>query len=380
MEQWLKDEHMALEGTVRAFCEREVRPFCRDWEREGMIPLSLLKKTGELGLMGVCVPPEFGGSGMDTLSYAISIRELGKADPSLGLTIAAHNSLCTGHILTWGNEEQKKKYLPGLATGDKLGAWCLTEAGSGSDASSLKTKAEKCENGWVIDGNKMFITQGSTADIYVILARTGRLEENNRISAFIAEKGFPGIHVGKKMEKLGMRASDTSEVIFEDLFIPRDNLLGKEGQGFWNTLDILTGGRISIAALSVGIGEGALREAVNYSNERVQFGKKLSQFQAIREMIATMATELEAAWLLTMKAALLRDRGKPHVKESSIAKLFASETTMRATIKCVQILGGYGYMEEYPVEKYMRDAKLCEIGEGTSEIQRLVISKQLLKD
>ncbi len=380
MERWFKDEHIALEGTVRAFCEREVRPFCRDWEREGTIPISLLKKTGELGLMGICVPPEFGGSGMDTLSYAISIRELGKADPSLGLTIAAHNSLCTGHILTWGNEEQKKKYLPGLATGEKLGAWCLTEAGSGSDASSLKTKAEKGENGWVINGNKMFITQGSIADIYVILARTGRLEENNRISAFIGEKGFPGLHVGKKMEKLGMRASDTAEVVFEDLFIPRENLLGREGQGFWNTLDILTGGRISIAALSVGIGQGALREAINYSNERVQFGKKLSQFQAIREMIATMATELEAAWLLTMKAAVLRDRGKPHVKESSIAKLFASEATMRATIKCVQILGGYGYMEEYPVEKYMRDAKLCEIGEGTSEIQRLVISKQLLKD
>ncbi len=375
----MREEHLVLARSVRAFCEREVVPFSREWEREGRIPAEVMRKAGHLGLMGVCVPPEYGGAGMDSLAYAIVVKELGKADGSLGLTVASHNSLCVGHILTAGNEEQKKKYLPSLAKGEKMGAWCLTEPGSGSDASSMKTRARKVPGGWKINGSKMFITQGSTGDVYVILALTDREKGKDGITAFLAEGGTPGLVSGRKLEKLGMRASDTAELFFEDLFVPDEGVLGDVGAGFRDTLRILSGGRISIAALAVGLGQGALEESLRYSSERTQFGVPISTFESVQWMISDMATEIDAAWLLTLHASSLKDRGYPYVKEASMAKLYASEAAMRATLKGVQIFGGYGYTEEYRVEKLLRDAKLCEIGEGTSEIQRMIISKKVMK-
>ncbi len=379
MEFKLKDEHLALEQMVADFCKKEVLPNARKWDEEERIPGEILQKLGELGLLGVCIPEEYGGAGMDTISYAIAVKEIGSADGSLGLTVASHNSLCSGHVLIAGNEEQKKKYLPDLASGRRMGAWCLTEPNSGSDAASMKTKAEKVDGGWKINGTKMFITQGSIGGIYVLLAVSDREKGKDGITAFVVPRETEGLSVGKKLKKLGMRASDTAEVIFEDMFVPDENVLGEVGSGFRDTLKVLNGGRISIAALSVGIGMGAMREAIAYSKERQQFGKPISNFQAIQWMIADCMTRLEAAWLLTLRAAFLKDSGKPFVRESSMAKLFASEAAMDATVKAVQIHGGYGYTEEYSVEKFMRDAKLCEIGEGTSEVQRIIISKQLLR-
>ncbi|RMG57625.1 MAG: acyl-CoA dehydrogenase [Deltaproteobacteria bacterium] len=375
----LREEHLALEQMVREFTKKEVIPHAREWDEKGEIPSEVIRKVGDLGLFGVCIPEEYGGAGMDTISYAIAVKEIGAGDGSLGLTVASHNSLCSGHILHAGSEEQKKRFLPRLASGEVLGAWCLTEPNSGSDAASMKTRAEKVEGGWKLNGSKMFITQGSIGGVYVILAVTDREKGKDGITAFVAEKGTEGLIVGKKLKKLGMRASDTAEVVFEDLFLPDDAVLGEEGKGFWDTLSVLNGGRISIAALSVGIGMGAMREAINYAKERQQFGQPIANFQAIQWMIADAMTRLEAAWLLTLRAAFLKDAGKPFVREASMAKLFASEASMDATIKAVQIHGGYGYTEEYSVEKFMRDAKLCEIGEGTSEIQRIVISKQLIR-
>lgn len=375
----LDDEHRALEHTLREFCKKEVRPFAGEWERSGEIPKEIVGKLGSLGLMGVCIPEEYGGVGMNTISYAIAIKEIASADGSLALMLASHNSLCAGHILLSGTEAQKSQYLPLLSSGEKLGAWCLTEPGSGSDAAAMRSKAERAPGGWKINGTKMFITQGSSADIYILLAVTDRDKGKGGITAFIAERDNRGLNPGKKLDKLGMRASDTAEVVFEEMFLPDDKVLGKAGGGFFDTLNVLSGGRISIAALAVGIAAGAVRESVKYARERQQFGKPISNFQAVQWMIADISTEIEAAWMLTLKAAYLKDAGKKYTKEASMAKLYASETAMKATVKAVQIHGGYGYIEDYPVERYMRDAKLCEIGEGTSEMQRIVIAKDLIK-
>ncbi len=375
----LDDEHISLEHTLREFCKKEVLPSAGEWERSGEIPKEIVGKLGSLGLMGVCIPEEYGGVGMDTISYAIAIKEIASADGSLALMLASHNSLCAGHILLSGTEAQKSQYLPLLSSGEKLGAWCLTEPGSGSDAAAMRSKAERAPGGWKINGTKMFITQGSSADIYILLAVTDRDKGKGGITAFIAERDNRGLNPGKKLDKLGMRASDTAEVVFEEMFLPDDKVLGKAGGGFFDTLNVLSGGRISIAALAVGIAAGAVRESVKYARERQQFGKPISNFQAVQWMIADISTEIEAAWMLTLKAAYLKDAGKKYTKEASMAKLYASETAMKATVKAVQIHGGYGYIEDYPVERYMRDAKLCEIGEGTSEMQRIVIAKDLIK-
>lgn len=375
----LKDEDRALKQMLQDFCRKEILPHAGKWESDGEIPSEIITKLGSLGLMGICVPHEFGGPGMTMVSYAIAVKEIACADGSLALTVASHNSLCIGHILHAATKRQKEIYLPPLARGEQLGAWCLTEAGSGSDAFSMRTQASRVDGGWLLNGTKLFITQGAKGDVYVVLAVTDKEKGKEGITAFIVEKGTSGLSVGKKMDKLGMRASDTAEVIFQDLFVSDENVLGEVNKGFSDVLSVLTGGRISIAALSVGLGTGAMRESMEYAKQRFQFGAPISEFQAIKTMVADMATEIDASWLLTLKAAFMRDAGLSCTKESSMAKLFASEAAMRATIKSLQIFGGYGYTEDYPLERFMRDAKLCEIGEGTSEIQRIVISKQLLK-
>jgi alkylation response protein AidB-like acyl-CoA dehydrogenase len=316
---------------------------------------------------------------MDTIGYAIIVEELAKGDGSLGLTVASHNSLCTAHILAFGSESMRRKYLPGLASGKMLGAWALTEPGSGSDSLNMRTKAEWKGDRWILNGSKMFITQGSVGSVYVILAMTDKGKGRDGVTAFLVEGGAKGLIVGKKLDKLGMRSSDTAELVFEDLEVRPGNVIGEVNSGFRDTMRNLAGGRISIAALSVGIGLGALAEAISYVKERKQFGQPISEFQAIQWMAADMATELEASELLTFRAAYLKDAGKPYVQEAAMAKLFASEAAMRATIKAVQMLGGYGYIREYPVERFMRDAKLCEIGEGTSEVQRLIIARRLVR-
>jgi alkylation response protein AidB-like acyl-CoA dehydrogenase len=316
---------------------------------------------------------------MDTVSYAVAVEEISKGDGSLGLTVASHNSLCTAHILGFGSEAVKRKYLPELASGRSLGAWGLTEAGSGSDSLGMRTKAEWRKDRWVINGSKMFITQGNVAGVYVILAVTDREKRKDGVTAFVFPAGTKGLSVGRTLHKLGMRSSDTAELVFEDLEVGPDAVVGQVNSGFRDTMENLAGGRISIAALSVGIGLGAMREALAYSKERVQFGRAVSEFQAIQGMFADMGTELEAAELMTFRAAALKDAGRPHVREAAMAKLFASEAAMRATIKAVQVFGGYGYTQEYPAERYMRDAKLCEIGEGTSEVQRIIIARDLIR-
>ena len=379
MEFAFSPEHVSLREMVSSFVDKEVRPQARGWDEEGKFPSETVAMLGELGLMGAMVPEEYGGSGMDTVGYAIIVEEIGKGDGSLGLTVASHNSLCTAHILAFGSESMRKKYLPELASGRKLGAWALTEPGSGSDSLDMRTKAEWKGDRWVINGSKMFITQGSVGSIYVILAVTDKAKGRDGVTAFIVEAGTKGLVVGKKLDKLGMRSSDTSELVFEDLEVRPGNVIGEVNSGFRDTMRNLAGGRISIAALAVGIGLGAMAEAAAYARERKQFDQPVSGFQAIRVMFADMATELEASELLTFRAAYLKDAGEPYVQEAAMAKLFASEAAMRATIKAVQILGGYGYVSEYPVERFMRDAKLCEIGEGTSEIQRLIIARRLIR-
>ena len=379
MEFAFSPEHVSLREMVSSFVDKEVRPQARGWDEEGKFPSETVAMLGELGLMGAMVPEEYGGSGMDTVGYAIIVEEIGKGDGSLGLTVASHNSLCTAHILAFGSESMRKKYLPELASGRKLGAWALTEPGSGSDSLDMRTKAEWKGDRWVINGSKMFITQGSVGSIYVILAVTDKAKGRDGVTAFLVEAGTKGLVVGKKLDKLGMRSSDTSELVFEDLEVRPGNVIGEVNSGFRDTMRNLAGGRISIAALAVGIGLGAMAEAAAYARERKQFDQPVSGFQAIRVMFADMATELEASELLTFRAAYLKDAGEPYVQEAAMAKLFASEAAMRATIKAVQILGGYGYVSEYPVERFMRDAKLCEIGEGTSEIQRLIIARRLIR-
>jgi alkylation response protein AidB-like acyl-CoA dehydrogenase len=365
---------------VREFAEREIAPNVMKWDEESVFPMDVVKELGKLGIMGVLFPTEYGGAGLGYVEYVLAIEELSRVDGSVGIIVAAHNSLCSNHIFTVGNEEQKKKYIPKLATGEFIGAWGLTEPGSGSDAGSARATAVKKGNKWVLNGTKTFITNGSYADVMVVVAVTDRTVKTHGLSAFIVEKGTKGFRPGKKENKLGLRASDTAELIFEDCEIAESNLLGKEGDGFIDSMHVLDGGRISIAALSLGIGQGAYEAALKYSKERKQFGRAIGEFQAIQWKLADMATELDAARLLTMRAADMKDKGMKTTQESSMAKLFASEVAVRCANESVQIHGGYGFIKDYPAEKFYRDVKLCTIGEGTSEIQRLVIARQLLKD
>jgi hypothetical protein len=376
----LNDEQKQLRGEIRDFAEREIRDNVMTWDEESKFPLEIVKQLGKMGVMGAIFPAEYGGAGLGYVEYVIAVEELSRVDGSVGIIVAAHNSLCSNHIYVAGTEEQKKKYIPKLATGEFIGAWGLTEPGSGSDAGSARTTAVRKGDKWVLNGTKTFITNGSYADVMVVVAVTDRKVKTHGLSAFIVEKGTKGFRPGKKENKLGLRASDTAEMIFEDCEIPAENLLGKEGDGFIDSMRVLDGGRISIAALSLGIGQGAYECALKYSKERKQFGKPIAEFQAIQWKLADMATELEAARLLTMRAADMKDKGMKTTQESSMAKLYASEVAVRCANESVQIHGGYGFIKDYPAEKYYRDVKLCTIGEGTSEIQRLVIARQLLKD
>jgi alkylation response protein AidB-like acyl-CoA dehydrogenase len=376
----LNDEQLHLKKSVREFAAREIAPHVMQWDEAGEFPLSTVKELGKLGLMGAIFPPEYGGAGMGYVEYVCAIEELSRVDGSVGIIVAAHTSLCTNHIFLAGNEVQKKKYVSKLATGDFIGAWGLTEPSSGSDAGSARMTATRAKSGWLLNGTKTFITNGRYADVAVVLAVTDRTAHTHGLSAFVVEKDTKGFRAGKKENKLGLRASDTSELIFEDCFLPAENLLGSEGNGFIDAMRVLDGGRISIAALSLGMAEGAYEAALKYSKERHQFGKAISEFQAIQWKLADMATEIEAAKLLTLRAASMKDAGMKTTQESSMAKLYASEVAVRCANEGVQIHGGYGFIKDYPAEKFYRDVKLCTIGEGTSEIQRLVIARQLLKD
>jgi alkylation response protein AidB-like acyl-CoA dehydrogenase len=378
MDLRLSEEQALLRRTVREFAEAEIRPHVMEWDETQQFPMDLLPKLAALGLTGITYDERYGGSGMSAVDYCICIEELARVCPAIALSVAAHNGLCTSHIAQFGNDAQKDQYLPRLVRGEVLGAWGLTEAGAGSDAAGMRTTAVKQGNCWTINGAKTFITHGRIGGVMVVIAVTDRSKDHRGISAFIVEHGTPGMSAGKKEDKLGMRASDTSEVIFENCRVPAANLLGEEGQGFINTLQVLDAGRIGIAALSVGLAQGAYEAARNYAKERRQFGQPLSAFQAIQWKLADNATRIEAARLLTYRAAHLRDRGSRTTRESSMAKLFASEAAVKAADDCVQIHGGYGFVKDYPAEKYFRDVKLLTIGEGTSEIQRLVIARQLL--
>ncbi len=364
---------------VRDFGAREIKPFMMEWDEKQEFPLPLFRKLGELGLMGVLVPHEYGGSGFGYMEYVTAISELSKIDGSIGLSMAAHNSLCTGHILQFANEEQKQRYLPKLATAEWIGAWGLTEPNTGSDAGNMRTVAIKDGDYYVINGAKNFITHGKSGDVAVVIVRTGEVGDSHGMTAFIIEKGTPGFSAGKKENKLGMRASETAELIFTDCRIHKSQMMGNEGDGFVQSLKVLDGGRISIAALSLGIAMGAFEAALKYSKERHQFNQPISAFQGISFKLAEMATKIEAASLLTYRAADLKNKGKSVNKESAMAKLYASEIAVEIATEGVQIFGGYGYTKDYPAEKYYRDAKLCTIGEGTSEIQKLVISRSILK-
>ena len=379
MEFELTEEQRILQQTVRNFANDYILPGIRERDAKAEFPAKIIEELGRLGFMGVLIPEAYGGAGMDALSLAIIIEELARVDGSVAITVAAHNSLCTNHIYTFGTEEQRRKYVVPLASGKKLGAWSLTEPNAGSDASSIETTAVLSEDKWVLNGTKIFVSQGSTADIYVVMAVTDRSKGKQGISAFVIEKGTPGLSVGKKEDKLGLRTSDTASIILEDCCLSWDSLLGEINGGYQDVLKILDGGRIGIGAMAVGIGRAALEESMEYAKKRVQFGKPIADFQAIQWMLADMATELDAARLLVYKAAYLKTRGLPYTKEASQAKLFASEAGMRAATKAVQIFGGHGYIKDYPVERFFRDVKICEIGEGTSEIQRLIISRELLK-
>jgi alkylation response protein AidB-like acyl-CoA dehydrogenase len=375
----LNDEQLHLKKTVREFAATEIAPNVMKWDEAAEFPLATIKELGKLGLLGVIFPHEYGGAGMGYVEYVTAIEELSRVDGSVGIIVAAHTSLCSNHIFLAGNETQKKKYVSKLATGEFIGAWGLTEPSSGSDAGSARMTASKAKGGWVLNGTKTFITNGHYADVIVAIAVTDKAAHTHGLSAFVLEKDTKGFRPGKKENKLGLRASDTSELIFEDCFVPADSLLGKEGDGFIDAMRILDGGRISIAALSMGIGQGAFECALKYAKQRKQFGQAISEFQAIQWKLADMATELDAARLLTLHSASLKDAGKKSTQESSMAKLYASEVAVRCANESVQIHGGYGFIKDYPAEKFYRDVKLCTIGEGTSEIQRLVIARQLLK-
>jgi alkylation response protein AidB-like acyl-CoA dehydrogenase len=374
----LTDEQEQLRKEIRDFAAREIAPNVMRWDEASEFPHEVVRKLGEMGLMGVIFPVELGGAGLGYVDYALAVEELSAVDGSIGIIVASHNSLCTNHIFVAGNEAQKSKYIPLLASGKWLGAWGLTEPGSGSDAGSARTSAVRKGDRWVLNGNKTFITNGHYADISVIIAVTDKSQGTRGLSAFVVEKGTPGFRPGKKENKLGLRASDTSELIFEDCEIPAENLLGKEGEGFIDSMRVLDGGRISIAALSLGIGRGAYDAARNYVKQRHQFGKAISEFQGIQWKLADMATQLDAARLLTQRAAVMKDSGQKTTLESSMAKLMASEVAVRVCDEAVQLHGGYGFIKDYPVEKFYRDVKLCTIGEGTSEIQRLIIAREIL--
>lgn len=366
--------------TVRDFAEKNIRPHVMDWDESQKFPVEVFKKMGELGIMGVLVPEQYGGAGLGYFEYVAAIQELAKVCGSVGLSMAAHNSLCTGHIMTFGNEEQKQKYLPKLATAEWIGAWGLTEANTGSDAMRMRCVAKQDGDYWVLNGAKNWITHGISGDVAVVLARTGELLDSRGITAFVVERGTPGFKAGKKENKLGMRASETAEMIFEDCRVHKSQILGQVGDGFIQAMKILDGGRISIAALSLGIAKGAYEASIKYAKERQQFGQPIANFQAISFKLADMATQIEAAELLTLQAADLKNRGEKMTKESAFAKYYASEVAVRASTEAVQIFGGYGYTKDFPVEKFYRDSKLCTIGEGTSEIQKLVIARSILKD
>jgi hypothetical protein len=366
--------------TVRDFGLQNIKPHMMEWDNNQEFPIHILKALGELGLMGVLVPEEYGGSGLSYNEYITIIDELSQIDSSIGLSLAAHNSLCTGHILQFGNESQKKKWLPKLASAEWIGAWGLTEHNTGSDAGGMDTTAVKNGNEWVLNGSKNFITHAKSGDIAVVVVRTGEKGDSHGMSSFVVEKGTTGFSSGKKEDKLGMRASETAELIFDQCRIPEENLLGVVGEGFVQAMKVLDGGRISIAALSLGIAKGAYKAALEYSKERVQFGKPIAQHQAIAFKLADMATEIQAAELLTFSAADKKNKGEKMTKEGAMAKYYASEVCVRVSSDAVQIFGGYGYTKDFPVEKFYRDSKLCTIGEGTSEIQKIVLSKLLLAE
>ena len=379
MELKYTENQRMIADMVRDFGAKHIKPKMMQWDESQEFPVEVFKQLGELGLMGVLVPTEYGGSGFGYLEYVTAIAELSKIDGSIGLSMAAHNSLCTGHILAFGNEEQKQKYLPKLATAEWIGAWGLTEPNTGSDAGNMRTVAVEDGDYFVINGAKNFITHGKTGNVAVVIVRTGEVGDSHGMTAFVIEKGTPGFSAGRKEDKLGMRASETTELIFQDCRVHKSQILGKVGEGFIQAMKVLDGGRISIAALSLGIAQGAFEAALQYSKERNQFNKPISAFQGIAFKLADMATEIEAAALLTYQAADMKNRGLNVNKESAMAKLYASEVSVRVANEGVQIFGGYGFTKDYPAEKYYRDAKLCTIGEGTSEIQKLVISRAILK-
>ena len=364
---------------VRDFAEKEIRPFMRKWDDEEFFPVDTMKKLGEMGLLGIFIPEEYGGAGFSYNEYATALMEIGKVCGGIGLSVAAHNSLCTGHIYYHGSKEQKEKYLPKLATGEFIGAWGLTEANTGSDAMRMATTAVKDGKDWVINGTKNWITHGLSGDISIVLVRTGELLDSKGITSFIIEKGTPGFSAVKIKDKLGVRASETAELIFDNVRIPEENLIGEVGMGFIQAMQILDGGRISIASLSCGIARGAYEASVKYAKEREQFGQPIAHFQAIAFKLADMLTQVEAAELLTFQAAYLKDKNQPVTKQGAYAKYYASEVAVKCGNEAVQIMGGYGYTKEYPAEKFLRDAKLMTIGEGTSEIQKIVISREILK-
>ena len=370
-----RENQKMIADMIRKFGEKEITPYRDEWDESQHFPVALFKKLGELGLMGVLVPEEYGGSGFGYLEYVTVISELGKLDGGIGLSVAAHNSLCTGHLLQHGNEEQKIKYLPKLSSGDWIGAWGLTEPNTGSDAVNMRTVAEQVNDGWILNGAKNFITHGNSGDVAVVIARNGEVRDSHGMTAFIVERSNPGFLQGRKENKLGMRSSETSEMIFENCLVSNEAVIGEVGDGFIQSLKVLDGGRISIAALSLGIAQGALDEAIKYAKEREQFDRPIASFQGISFKLSEMATKTEAALQLTENAAKLKDEGKKVTRESAMAKYYASETAVEVSTDAVQIFGGYGYTKDYPVEKYYRDSKLCTIGEGTSEIQKLVISR-----
>ena len=374
----LSEEQELLRRSVREFAETEIRPHVRQWDHDQHFPIELMPKLAALGLLGIQFPERYGGAGMTAVDYCICIEELARVDPGIALSVAAHNGLCSAHIALFGSEAQKQQYLVPLARGEKIGAWGLTESTSGSDAAGMRTTAARAGACWVLNGSKTFTTHGRVGDVMVVMAVTNRSAGAKGISAFVVERGTPGFSPGKKEDKLGMRASDTSEVLFENCRIPADQVIGEEGQGFVNTMQVLDAGRIGIAALAVGLAQGAYEAALSYARERKAFGQTITSFQAIQFKLADAATKIEAARLLTYRAAYLKQRGGRTTLESSMAKLYASEIAVRVADDCVQIHGGYGFVKDYPAEKYFRDVKLTTIGEGTSEIQRLVIARQLL--
>lgn len=373
------EEQLLIAASAKEFAEQHIRPNIMIWDEAQTFPVELFKKAGKMGFMGVFIPEEFGGSGLGYHEYIAILEEISKVDPSIGLSVAAHNSLCTGHIYYFGNNAQKKKWLPKLASAEWIGAWGLTEHNTGSDAGGMNTTAVKDGDYYILNGSKNFITHGKSGDIAVVIARTGEKGDSNGMSAFVIEKGTPGFSSGKKEDKLGMRASETAELVFDNCRVHKDNMLGEEGQGFKQSLSVLDGGRISIGALSLGIAKGAYEAALKYSKEREQFGKPISSFQGISFKLADMVTEIEASELLLHKAAYLKNKGKRMTQAGAMAKMYASEVCVKVANEAVQIHGGYGYTKEFPVEKFYRDSKLCTIGEGTTEIQKIVIARNILK-